>query len=73
MKRRVIQLSTVEIHSGLNRQRNAEKLIQQPPKDHDGRNSWLLNYGVSDEAETMRTKRDLQWIKRTQCCEIVAA
>lgn len=40
-----IELSPEEIQSGLDRVRWAEGLILQLPEDHDGRNSWLLNYG----------------------------
>lgn len=28
----------------------AEGLIRQLPKDHEGRNSWLLNHGESEES-----------------------
>ena len=34
-----------EIESGLSRVKWAELLIKQLPKEHEGRNSWLLNYG----------------------------
>ena len=34
-----------EIQSGLTRMRWAELLIRQLPESHDGRNSWLLNWG----------------------------
>lgn len=48
--RKVITLTEAEIQSGLDRVRWAEGLIRQLPKDHDGRNSWLMNYGqMSDE------------------------
>ncbi len=40
-----IQLTPFEVQSGLDRVRWAEGLIRQLPEDHDGRNSWLLNYG----------------------------
>lgn len=36
----------------------AEDLIRQLPADHDGRNSWLLNYGT-DKAE-----RQAEWARR---------
>lgn len=32
----------------------AEGLITQLPKDHDGRNSWLLNHGVGPESDRIR-------------------
>ena len=41
-----IQLTPAEIQSGLDRVRFAELLIKQLPENHDGRNSWLLNYGT---------------------------
>jgi hypothetical protein len=37
----------------------AERLIRQLPPRHDGRNSWLLNYGRSVEAKRLRAKRGL--------------
>lgn len=55
-----IQLTKAEIQSGFDRVRWAEELIRQLPEDHDGRNSWLLNYG-SDELNTLhRTALDLK-------------
>ena len=42
----VIPLTEAEIQSGLTRVEWAEALIKQLPKEHEGRNSWLLNYGV---------------------------
>ena len=42
---RSIQLDAFEVQSGLSRVRWAEGLIRQLPEDHDGRNSWLMNYG----------------------------
>lgn len=49
-----IKLSKHEIQSGLSRVRAAEGLILQLPKDHDGRNTWLMNYGVREEAVAIR-------------------
>lgn len=40
-----IALNPHEIQSGLDRIRFAEGLIRQLPENHDGRNTWLLNYG----------------------------
>lgn len=54
MKKSKIKLSPAEIQSGSSRVKHAEGLIQQLPADHEGRNTWLLNYGVSDEAEQIR-------------------
>ena len=57
--RRAIFLTNFERQSGLDRQRHAELLILQLPEDHDGRNTWLLNYGVGPEAQTLRANRGL--------------
>jgi len=43
-----ILLDPHEIQSGHTRVDWAEGLIRQLPEDHDGRNSWLLNYGKVD-------------------------
>lgn len=40
-----IQLNNFEIQSGYDRVKWAEGLIRQLPETHDGRNSWLLNFG----------------------------
>ena len=40
-----IPLTKAEIESGLSRVKWAELLIKQLPEEHEGRNSWLLNYG----------------------------
>ena len=47
--KRTILLSETEVQSGLDRVKWAEGLIQQLPESHDGRNSWLLNYGQSKQ------------------------
>lgn len=49
-----IRKNGAEIQSGQDRQRWAEGLILQMASSHNGRNSWLLNYGVSDEAKELR-------------------
>ncbi len=33
-----------------------EQLIQQLPKNNEGRNKWLMEYGSSDEARTLRNQ-----------------
>lgn len=53
-----IKLTPAEIQSGHDRVRWAEGLITQLPDTHDGRNSWLLNYGVGEEAK----KRRAAWL-----------
>ncbi|MEE8263234.1 MAG: hypothetical protein V3R83_12300 [Gammaproteobacteria bacterium] len=59
LSERFIKLTGAEIYSGLDRVRWAEGLIQQLPCAHRGRNSWLLNYGVGDEATALRAKRGI--------------
>jgi hypothetical protein len=65
MSKNAIILTTTEMQSGTNRVKHAEGLIRQLPRNHDGRNTWLLNYGISDEAVELRLnhslKRQLQW------------
>ena len=41
-----ILLTPAEVQSGHDRVKWAQGLIEQLPGDHDGRNSWLLNYGT---------------------------
>lgn len=53
-KKSIIVKTKAEIQSGSDRQRWAEGLITQLPQDHEGRNSWLLNYGISIEAQRLR-------------------
>lgn len=52
----VILLSAAEVQSGSDRQSWAEGLILQLPENHDGRNSWIINYSVSDEAQARRDR-----------------
>lgn len=40
-----IELTPAEIQSGFSRVLWAQGLIVQLPEDHEGRNSWLMNYG----------------------------
>lgn len=44
-----IEFSKEEMQSGLNRVRWAEGLIRQLPTNHEGRNSWLKNYGTMSD------------------------
>ena len=67
----IIILSKVELQSRLNRVGTAEDLILQLPDTHDGRNTWLLNYGQGVEAQRLRNRKGLKWIKETQSCETV--
>ena len=52
-----IILTRTERQGGLNRQRFAELLIEELPKDHSGRNTWLLNYGTRAQAMDLRNER----------------
>jgi hypothetical protein len=60
-KQTTIQLTEAEIWSGVDRVRFAELLIRQLPASHDGRNSWLLNYGTGPDVDAMRK----EWEKAT--------
>ena len=72
MKKTKITLTKAEVCSGMNRVGWAELLIIQLPKNHDGRNSWLLNYGVSVEAVNLRKAKKLKFKKKTQAAETVS-
>ena len=61
-----IKLSKAEKQSGLTRVKWAEGLISQLPKTHDGRNSWLLNFGIGNEAKMLRAKRGIKFNLKTQ-------
>jgi hypothetical protein len=61
-----IKLTKHEKQSGTTRVDWAEGLILQLPANHDGRNSWLLNYGVGCEAVKLRTERGLDFIEKTK-------
>jgi hypothetical protein len=55
-----------EIQSGMDRQKWAENLILQLPIEHNGRNSWLLNYGRGEFAQTLRKDRQLLFNEQSQ-------
>lgn len=65
-KDRRILLNNVEIQSGLSRVSLAEQLIKQLPSNHNGRNSWLLNYGVDEEAIQLRIERQILFDSSTK-------
>lgn len=65
----VIIKTTAEINSNYDRVRWAEGLILQLPENHDGRNSWLLNYGTRDEAKLLRLMGGLSFDELTQSAE----
>ena len=49
-----IPITEAEAESGFDRVRWAESLIVQLPPEHEGRNSWLLNFGTGEEASGKR-------------------
>jgi hypothetical protein len=55
-----------EIQSGHDRQLWAEHLILQLPKNHDGRNSWLMSFGREDEAQALRKERGISFYTLSQ-------
>lgn len=70
----VIKLTGHEMQSGLSRQRAAEGLIQQLPENHEGRNTWLLNYGIGKEATLFRDNHSsgaVKWDNETNAAETV--
>ncbi|AFM54783.1 hypothetical protein B620_gp05 [Croceibacter phage P2559S] len=67
----VIKLSTYEIQSGLNRVKAAENLIKQLPAEHEGRNTWLLNYSTSGSSQSKRDEKGLKFNADTQSCETI--
>ena len=58
---REVALTAAEKQSGFDRLRFAEGLIKQLPENHDGRNTWLLNYGRGEEAVALRDRRGIGW------------
>ena len=75
MQPKIILLNKAEVQSGLDRQRSAELLITQLPKDHDGRNTWLLNYGIGKEAQMLRDKhpRKPKFIEKFRSAETISS
>jgi hypothetical protein len=69
MTRGIIVLTASELQSGHDRQSHAENLIRFLPRDHDGRNTWLLNYGRGEEAQEMRRARGVRFDPDTQAAE----
>lgn len=63
----------VEVQSGYDRIAYAEGLISQLPKTHDGRNTWLLNYGRGAEASEMRRVRGIAFVAETQAAQTFPA
>jgi hypothetical protein len=67
---KTIKLNEVEIRSNFDRVSYAERLILQLSEDHEGRNTWLLNYGKSDFAMNLRKEKNLDFNNETQSCEL---
>lgn len=66
-----IKLTRPEIQSATSRVREAELLIAQLPETHDGRNTWLLNYGTGPEAKDLRSRKGIAFDEETQAAETV--
>lgn len=58
--------SKAEMLCGLNRVKWAEGLISQLSPKHEGRNSWLLNFGIGEESVDLRKSRDIKFDDNTQ-------
>lgn len=58
--------TAAELQSGMDRHKWAENLILQLPVEHNGRNSWLLNYGRGDFAKKLRRDRELSFNEQSQ-------
>jgi len=59
--RKFVIFNRAEQQSNHNRINSAERLILQLPSNHDGRNTWLLNYGILEEAVKKRNKLGIKW------------
>lgn len=64
-----IKLSKTEVQSGLSRVLLAEGLILQLPSGHNGKDSWLLNYGMSNKANDLRANYHTKLVfnAKTKC------
>ena len=67
-----IKLNKVEIQSNVTRVDHAEGLILQLPDNHEGRNTWLHNYGKGEEAVNRRRKNCAIWDYKTESAELVS-
>lgn len=65
-------LTPAEVQSNFGRVHWAEKLILQLPEDHDGRNTWLLNFGRGEEAAMKRHRRGIKWVDETKAAETIS-
>lgn len=64
-----IKLTGAEIQAGISRVDVAESLIWQLPETHEGRNTWLLNYGVKAEAREIRKRHGVKFNFSTLAAE----
>ena len=67
----IIKLTGAEIQSGRSRVDWAEGLIEQLPNCHEGRNSWLINYGKGMHAQLSRNEKKIKWVEETESAETV--
>ena len=58
-----------EAQSGLSRVKWAEALILLLPEEHEGRNSWLLNFGSGPFASHLRKERGILWVPENEAAE----
>lgn len=65
------QYTDAEKQSKSGRIKWAEGLILQLPETHDGRNSWLMNYGVGEVAQRLRGKRGIVFDHATRAAETI--
>jgi len=74
-KTKFILLTKAEIQSGYDRQKAAEGLILQLPEDHDVRNTWLLQYGVREEARALRANhpKPVLWDAKRRAAETLGS
>lgn len=66
----VIKLNAAEVQSGFDRVGWAEGLILQLSDHHDGRNSWLLNYGRGIVAAELRRRHSVAFDETTQSARL---
>jgi hypothetical protein len=62
----------VEVQSGVDRLKFAEQLMSKNiPPGHEGRDTWLLNYGRGPEARAMRREQGIGFDEDTQAAPII--
>lgn len=64
-----VKLTDAEKQFGTSRLQHAEGLISQLPNNHEGRNTWLMNYGRSAEAVKLRNAYGLVFDSATQAAK----